>query len=156
SEDRGDKWETVSPDLTRGGRAGDTGHTITTLAESPLRPGLLYVGTDDGRVHVTRNGGKDWEELTEQIPGPKDRWVTRVECSQHAEGTAYVTIDRHRNDDLRPYVFKTTDFGATWAALANNLPREGPVHVVRESSRNPELLFAGTEWGLFGSLDGGK
>jgi photosystem II stability/assembly factor-like uncharacterized protein len=156
SQDRGDKWDIISPDLTRGGKQGDTGHTITTIAESPRKAGLLWVGTDDGLVHVSTDGGKSWTDLSDRIPGPKDRWVTRVECSHHDEATAYVTIDRHRNDDLMPYVFKTTDGGKTWTSLVGNLPAQGPLHVIRESSRNRDLLFVGTEWGLFGSLDGGK
>jgi photosystem II stability/assembly factor-like uncharacterized protein len=158
SRDRGDHWETISPDLTHGrpGRSADTGHTITVLTESPLRAGLLWVGSDDGRVHVTRNGGGDWADVSARIPGvPQERWVSRIECSHFAEGTAYLALDRHRNDDRRPYLFRTTDCGATWEPLMRTLPPEGPVHVVRESSRNQDLLFAGTEFGLFVSLDRG-
>ena len=132
-------------------------YTITTIAESPKKAGLLYAGTDDGRLHVSRSGGEEWTDLSDKIPDvPKDRWITRIECSHFDEGTAYVTIDRHRNDDLKPYIFKTTDYGATWKPLANNLPPEAPVHVIRESSKNKDLLFAGTENGLFISQDGGK
>src|SRR5262249_1656987 len=95
--------------------------------------------------------------LTEKVPGvPPERWITRVECSHFAEGTAYLTIDRHRNDDLKTYVFKTTDYGASWASLLGNLPREAPAHVIREPSRNKDLPFLGTENGLFTSLDGGR
>src|SRR5206468_2965426 len=91
-----------------------------------------------------------------KVPGvPADRWVTRVECSHFAEGTAYLAIDRHRNEDHAPYVFRTRDYGATWQPLAHDLPAGGPVHVIREDSRNRDLLFAGTEFGLFVSLDGG-
>jgi photosystem II stability/assembly factor-like uncharacterized protein len=157
STDRGDTWKTISPDLTRA-RPGvrTTGNTITTIAESPLKAGLLYAGTDDGNLHVSRDDGKTWTDLTKHIPGvPADRWVTRVECSHFDEGTAYLTIDRHRNDDRRPYVFKTTDYGKTWTPLTSNLPADSPVHVIRESSRNPYLLFVGTEHGLFASIDGG-
>src|SRR5262249_28772997 len=121
SADRGDKWEVISPDLTRGqpGPNKYSGHTITTIAESPAKAGLLYVGSDDGRLHVSRDAGKEWTDLSKNLPGvPPDAWVTRVECSHHAEGTAYATIDRHRNDDRRPYVFRTTDHGATWKSLA--------------------------------------
>jgi photosystem II stability/assembly factor-like uncharacterized protein len=159
STDRGDNWEKISPDLTHGkpGVAADFGHTITTIAESPKKAGLLYVGTDDGRLHVSKNDGKDWIDLSEKIPDlPQERWITRVECANFDEGTAYVTIDRHRNDDLKPYIFKTTDYGVTWKPLANNLPPEAPVHVIRESSKNKNLLFAGTENGLFISQDGGQ
>jgi photosystem II stability/assembly factor-like uncharacterized protein len=158
SINRGDTWEPISPDLTHGkpGPSADTGHTITTLAESPLRAGLLYAGTDDGRVHITRDGGAHWTDLTDRLPGvPAQRWVTRVECSYFAEGAAYLALDRHRNDDRAPYLFKTADYGTTWQPLAYSLPGEGPVHVVREDPRNKNLLFAGTEFGLFVSLDGG-
>lgn len=160
SDDRGDAWTKISPDLTYG-KAGttyaSTGHTLTTIAESPKKAGLIYVGSDDGRVHVTKDGGKEWTDLTAKIPGvPKNRWITRIECSHNAEGTAYLTIGRHRNDDHKPYVFKTTDHGETWTSIISNLPADGPVHVIRESSRNPSLLFVGTEHGLFASLDAGK
>jgi photosystem II stability/assembly factor-like uncharacterized protein len=158
STDRGDSWQIISPDLTRGepGPSKNTGHTITTLAESPLKPGLLYAGTDDGRLHVSRDAGQSWTDLSARIPGVvPDRWVTRVACSAFAEGTAYLSIDRHRNDDRRPYVFKTTDHGETWAPLMANLPAEGPVHVIREDPRRRDLLYVGTEGGLLISSDGG-
>lgn len=159
SVNRGDKWEVISPDLTRGKPGPDpsTGHTLTTIAESPLRAGLIYVGTDDGKLHVTRDGGQNWTDLSEKVPGvPPERWISRVECSHFDAGTAYLTIDRHRNDDLRPYVFKTTDYGASWVNISNNLPDDAAVQVIRESSKNRDLLFVGTETGLFASLDGGK
>ncbi len=158
SRDRGDRWEVISPDLTlgRAGRSPDYGHTITTVAESPLRAGVLWVGTDDGRVHLSRNGGRDWADLSANVPGvARERHVSRVMASSFAEGTAYLALDRHRNDDRRPYLFRTTDYGATWKPLANDLPEDGSIYVVRESSRNPDLLLAGTEFGLFVSLDGG-
>ena len=159
STDRGDHWEKISPDLTHGkpGPSDDNGHTITTIAESPKKAGVLYAGTDDGRLHVSKDDGKEWLDLSEKIPKlPPERWFTRVECSHFDEATAYVTIDRHRNDDLKPYIFKTTDYGQTWLPLANDLPPEAPVHVLRESSKNKELLFAGTENGLFISQNGGR
>jgi photosystem II stability/assembly factor-like uncharacterized protein len=172
---RGDTWQEVSPDLTRGtpGAGADYGHTITAVAESPLHVGLLYVGTDDGRVHVSRNGGAAWTDLSDRVPGlspdrrtglptrpdgsgePSYGCVTRLECSHFAEGTAYLAVDRHRQDDRAPYLFRTTDYGTTWKALAGNLPSGGPVLVVREDLRNRNLLFAGTEFGLFASFNGG-
>lgn len=158
SVNRGDQWDVISPDLTRGkpGPSSNAGHTLTAIAESSLKPGLLYAGSDDGRIHVTRNGGSLWTERTDQVPGlPTDRWITCLECSKFTEGTAYLTIDRHRNDDRAPYLFKTSDYGRTWQPLHSGLPAEGSVHVVREGMVNPNLLFAGTEFGLFGSLDGG-
>ncbi len=158
SRDRGEHWEVISPDLTLGRRAGgpETAHTITTIAESPLKPGLLWVGTDDGRVQLSRNGGRDWTDVTDAVPGgPRPGHISRLIASHLAEGTAYLAMDRHRNDDRRPYLFRTTDRGATWRPVMSDLPESGPVYVVRESSRNPNLLFAGTEFGLFLSLDGG-
>jgi photosystem II stability/assembly factor-like uncharacterized protein len=158
SEDRGDVWRICSPDLTRGkpGPSPNTGHTITTIAESPLKKGLLYVGTDDGRVHITQDGGRTWTDLSERIPLPPERWITRVECSRFAAGTAYLSVDRHRNDDMAPYVFKTTDYGNSWLALTGNLPATGPVHVIREDPRNRNLLYVGTEFGLHLSFDVGR
>jgi hypothetical protein len=149
----------ISPDLTRGkpGRSKHTGHTITALAESSLKAGLLYVGTDDGRIHVTNDDGGKWTELTDKVPDvPAARWITRIECSRFAEGTAYLTLDRHRQDDRAPYLFKTTDYGASWRPLAGNLPREGPIYVIREDPRNSHLLYVGTEFGLYLSADAGR
>jgi photosystem II stability/assembly factor-like uncharacterized protein len=157
SIDRGDTWKAISDDLTRA-RPGErtTGNTITAIAESPVKAGILYAGTDDGNLHVTQDDGKTWTDLTKSIPGtPADRWITRVECSHFDAGTAYLTLNRYRNDDRRPYVFRTTDFGKTWTSLVSNLPPDAPVHVIRESSRNRDLLFVGTEHGLFTSPDGG-
>jgi photosystem II stability/assembly factor-like uncharacterized protein len=159
SVDRGDSWQQLSPDLTRGppGPSPDFGHSLTAVAESPLRPGLLYAGSDDGRVHVSLDAGGRWTDVSDRVPGvPADRWVTCLECSRFAEGTAYLTFDRHRQDDRAPYVFRTTDYGSTWTALANNLPAGGPVHVLREDRKNRNLLFEGTEFGLFASFNGGS
>jgi photosystem II stability/assembly factor-like uncharacterized protein len=158
SDNRGDTWNVISPDLTRGkpGPSAHRGHTITTVAESPLKPGLLYVGTDDGNVMVSQDGGRRWYDVTDRFDGmPQGGCVSRVEASRFQEGLVYVSLDRHRSDDRRPYLFKSTDNGTTWTPLANNLPAEGPVYVVREDPRNPDLLYAGTEYGLFISMDGG-
>ena len=145
SIDRGDLWEKVSPDLTHGHVLRDTGHTITTIAESPLKAGLLWVGTDDGRLHVSKDGGKQWSELTSNVPvlAKDSGWITRVECSHFAEGTAYLTVDRHRNDDLRPFAYRTTDYGATWKPIVGDLPREGNLHCIRESSKNVQPALCG-------------
>jgi photosystem II stability/assembly factor-like uncharacterized protein len=161
SDNRGDTWTRISPDLTRGepGKASpSTGHTLTTIAESPRKAGVIYVGADDGRVHITRDAGKTWTDLSDNVPGvAKVRWISRVECSHHDEATAYLTIDRHRNNnDHRPYVFKTTDYGATWTNINADLPADAPVHVIRESSKNPSVLFVGTEQAVFVTLDAGK
>ncbi len=158
SVDRGDHWTILSPDATRGppGPSADRGHTITTLAESPLRAGVLWAGSDDGRVLVTRNGGAEWRESTNRLPGsPTERSISRIECSPFAEGTAFAAVDRHRYDDDDPYLYKTEDYGHTWVSLADGLPPGGSVDVVRADDRNPDLLFVGTEFGLFISINGG-
>jgi photosystem II stability/assembly factor-like uncharacterized protein len=159
SPNRGNKWSVISPDLTRGrpGPSKDSGHTLTALAESPLRRGLLYAGTDDGRLHLTTDGGGRWTELTPRLPHVlPEFWVSRIECSHFAAGTAYLALDRHRLDDRSVYLFKTTNYGYSWKSLAGNLPSGGPVRVIREDPRNRNLLYVGTEFGLFISLDGGR
>ncbi|MDB5311456.1 MAG: glycosyl hydrolase, repeat [Gemmataceae bacterium] len=158
SADRGDTWARISPDLTRATKfpAMNGGHTLTTIAESPVQAGVLWVGTDDGKVWVSRNGGKEWSDVGKSIPGiPPDGWVTRAECSHSDLGTVYVSIDRHRRDDFGPYIFATTDYGTTWKPIATGLPAGAVVRVVRQSSRNRNLLFAGTERGLYVSPDDG-
>ncbi len=151
STDRGNSWTTISPDLT-GGAPG----SITTIAESPLRAGLLYVGTDDGHVQVSRDGGKSWKNLTGHFPGmPGRRWVSRVVASRFDEATAYVTFDGHRNDDYSTYVFKTSDYGETWTSIRANLPPREPVKVIREDYKNRNLLFLGTEFAAYVTIDGG-
>jgi photosystem II stability/assembly factor-like uncharacterized protein len=158
SDNRGDTWRIISSDLTRGrpGANDYRGHTITTIVESPLEGGLLYVGTDDGNIHVTRNGGKNWLDLTDVLAEtPRDRWITRIEPSRHQPSVVYLAIDRHRNDDRAPYLFKSSDYGQTWTSLAGDLPAGGPIHALREDPLNPDLLYVGTEYGLFISMDAG-
>jgi hypothetical protein len=121
-----------------------------------VKAGVLWAGTDDGRLQVTRNGGADWIDLSDKIPDmPAERWISRIECSHFEAEAAYVAIDRHRNDDRKPYLFKTSDCGATWVSFAGDLPTEGPVHVIREDLQNKQLLFTGTEFSLYVSLNGG-
>lgn len=165
SMDRGDHWQEISPDLTTndkekiamtGGQI--TYCTITTISESPLEPGLIWVGTDDGKVQLTRDGGASWKDLTQKIAavgGPENLWVSRVFASSHEPGTAYVTKTGFRADDFRPFVFKTTDYGETWTSISNNLP-EKPVNVIFEDRKNPELLFLGNDQGVYVSIDAGK
>jgi photosystem II stability/assembly factor-like uncharacterized protein len=158
STNRGDAWKAISPDLT-GGKPGPNeyrGSTLTTLSESPLKAGVLFTGTDDGHVSVTVNGGQDWFDVGARIAElDKERWVTRVECSPWAESTAYAAIDRHRNDDQKPYLFKTEDFGNKWKPLASNLPAGEPVHMVLADKTRRDLLYVGTETGLFVSINEG-
>jgi photosystem II stability/assembly factor-like uncharacterized protein len=159
STDRGDKWQKISPDLTgwsKAERPTNSGHTILATAESPVKQGVLWVGTDDGKLWLSKDDGGKWIDLTEKLPGvPVERAIPRIECSHFDAGTAFVAVDRHRNDDFKPYIFRTTDFGQTWTALANNLPPGAVVGVLRQSSKSRDLLFAGTELGLYVSLDGG-
>jgi photosystem II stability/assembly factor-like uncharacterized protein len=159
SDDRGESWHVVSPDLTRGkpGPNDYAGHTIATFAESPRQKGLLFVGTDDGKLWRSTDGGQKWDDLSTSVPDvPQERWISRVECSPHDEKMVFVTIDRHRKDDDRPYVFRSRDQGKTWESIVGNLPTDGFVHVIRQDVRNPDLLFVGTDFGLFASLDAGK
>jgi photosystem II stability/assembly factor-like uncharacterized protein len=156
---RGDAWEKISDDLTGAPKEGRVagGYTILAIAESPVKKGVLWVGTDDGKVWVSKDDGKNWIDAGEKIPGvPKSRAIPKIECSHFDAGTAMVAIDRHRNDDFKPYIFLTTDYGETWKPLAGNLPEGAVVGVVRQSSKDRRLLFAGTEIGLYASFDGGQ
>jgi photosystem II stability/assembly factor-like uncharacterized protein len=156
SRDRGDTWETISPDLTYNtpGEQGDIPyHTIFTISESPLRAGLIYVGTDDGKVHVTRDGGKTWSDITAGLPYQK--WVSRVVASAYDIGTVYMTQNGKRDDDFTPYVWKSVDFGKTWVSIAANIP-VGPVNVIREDPVDKSILYLGTDTGVYVTTDGGK
>jgi photosystem II stability/assembly factor-like uncharacterized protein len=172
SLDRGVSWTKASPDLTTNDPAkikdsggltidntGAENHcTILTITESPLKEGVIWVGTDDSQVQVTRDGGKTWANVSANIKGfgPGDNWVTRMEASHFVEGGVYLTASRHQVADYRPYIFKTEDFGKTWTSLKGDLPDYGYLHTVRESSENRNLLFVGSEFGLFISADGGR
>jgi photosystem II stability/assembly factor-like uncharacterized protein len=158
SLDRGDTWKTISPDLTTNDPEkikGNVPHcTITTIEESRKKQGLVWVGTDDGNVWITQDDGGNWTKVNDNMTGaPKGYWVSRVIASPHAEGTAFVTFTGFREDDWNPYVFKTTDFGKTWTKI-EGLPNE-QVSVIRQDAVNPDLLFVGTEAGLYVSIDGG-
>lgn len=164
SDFRGERWDVISPDLTKAdpatlttGRGGDGNiqyGTITSIDESPLKAGLIWVGTDDGNVQVTQDGGQTWTLLNDNIPNNPEYWVSRVEASHHDLGTAYVSYTGYRRDDFQPFVYKTTDFGETWTDISANLP-EGPVNVIREHHENPDLLFVGTEFETWVSNTGG-
>ena len=119
-------------------------------------PGLLWVGTNDGNLQVSRDGGATWKNVVDRVPGvPKETHVSRVEPSHFDAGTCYATFDGHRTDDMKPYVFVTRDFGETWTSITGNLP-DGNVNVITEDPRNKSLLFLGTEYAVYVSLDGGK
>lgn len=156
SVDRGDHWMIVSPDMTLAASKNDNKpRAIVSIDESSLNSDVLWVGSNDGNVWVTRDGGANWTQLNNNIPGaPREYWVKRLEASNHVEGRAYLVFDGHRNDDIDPYIFVTEDYGETWKKISNNLP-EGSVYVVREDYHNPDLLFAGTSYAVFISLDRG-
>jgi photosystem II stability/assembly factor-like uncharacterized protein len=129
---------------------------IITISESYVLPGVIWVGTNDGNVQVSRDGGATWKNVVDKVTGvPKETHVSRVEASHFDAGTAYVTFDGHRTDDHKPYVFMTKDFGETWASLSGNLPAAN-VNVIREDPKNRNLLYLGNEYGFYISLNGGK
>ncbi|HYG61045.1 MAG TPA: glycosyl hydrolase, partial [Thermoanaerobaculia bacterium] len=181
SRDRGDSWERISPDLTTndprkqqqatsGGLTIDNSTaenhtTIYAIAESPKNGKVIWAGTDDGNLQVTRDGGATWANVAANVPGvPRGTWVSGVEASPHDEATAFATFDVHATGDMKTYVYRTTDFGRTWTALmpaaipeaaGTGETLDGYAHVIRQDVVNPDLLFLGTETGLFVSIDGG-
>jgi photosystem II stability/assembly factor-like uncharacterized protein len=161
---QGAEVEAISPDLSKqngeriaaAGSGAETYGAIVTLAESPLKRGQIWVGTDDGNVQLTRDDGKTWTDLTRNLPGHvRDYYVKRIEASRYEAGRAYVAIDGHRSDDIAPYLFTTDDYGASWRSITGDLPHSGPVKTIREDPANPNLLFAGTEFGAWVSFDRG-
>lgn len=183
SDDRGNSWTPVSGDLTRQvdrnllpvmgkiwppeaiakHQSTSTWGNLTALSESPLREGLIYTGSDDGLISVTEDGGRTWRRI-EKIPGLPDLshigpigvYVQRLVASRHDAGAVYALFDNHKNGDFRPYVMKSTDRGATWTSISGNLPENGPALSLAEDPVNPNLLFCGTEFGLYFTVDGGK
>jgi photosystem II stability/assembly factor-like uncharacterized protein len=174
STDHGQTWDRISPDLTTndpakqqqeqsGGVTVDNSSaemhtTIYAISESPKNRNVIWVGTDDGNVQLTRDGGKSWANVVGNIAGlPKASWVSYIDAGHFDEGTAYVTFDDHNYGDMKPYAYKTTDFGKSWTSLvASDAPVRGYAHVIREDLVRSDLLFLGTELGLWVSLDGGK
>jgi len=153
SEDRGDHWTPISPDLTTNPVQGNIPYgCITTISESPIRPGLIYTGTDDGRIHVTKNGGDTWQEIGSELKG---KWVSRLEASRFDEGILYASFNAYRDDDLEPYLYRSADYGQTWSSIAQNIPC-GPIHVVKEDPRDRNTLYVGTEVAIYITRNGGK
>ena len=176
SDDRGDTWKQISGELSRGldrnklpvmgklwGPDAVAKHTSTdpfgnssALAESPKREGLIYVGTDDGLIQVTEDGGKTWRKI-ESFPGVPDMtYVSRIAASQHDADTVYAAFENHKRSDFAPYLLKSTDRGKSWTSIKSNLPANGPVLAIAEDHVNPNLLFMGTEFGVFFTIDGGQ
>jgi photosystem II stability/assembly factor-like uncharacterized protein len=179
STDRGDTWVRLGEDLTTGavrdqqpilGKLPKRGETlslhdgvvawpcITAIAESPVRAGVLYAGTDDGNLQVSRDGGKTWSNVASHMSGvPKGAYVSRIETSHKEEGTVYVTFDNHRSGDFAIYIYASKNHGDSWTKITNGIPLSaGSVHVIREDPANPNLLFAGTEFGLFVTFNRGQ
>lgn len=153
SFDQGKTWTAISDDLTRSDERGDVPFgTITTFDESTETFGLIWVGTDDGQVWVTEDGGVRWRDAAGSLP--RDRWVTRVQASSHARDRAYVTLNGYRDDDMSAYVYRTDDLGRSWTSIADGLPAE-PVNVIREDPHVEDLLFVGTDRGVYASFDRG-
>jgi photosystem II stability/assembly factor-like uncharacterized protein len=175
SDDRGDTWKAISRDLTRQtdrnklpvmGKVWDPDAVaknastsfygnIVALAESPKKEGLIFVGTDDGLIQITGDGGQSWTKY-EKFPGvPDTTYVSRLAASQHDASVVYAAFDNHKNEDFKPYLLRSGDAGKTWNSIAGNLPENGPVLAFAEDTVNPNLLFAGTEFGAFFTVDGG-
>ena len=169
SPDRGDTWKEISPDLSSNDKnrilpeseggvpGGIPWFAITSIAESPITRGLIWIGTSDGKVQVTRNDGGKWEDLTAKVTaagGRDDGYVSRVRASSHSPSRAYVSKNGYRFDDFKPYLYTTDDYGATWKSITGNLPNE-PINVVWEDARNQNLLFVGNDTGAFVSIDRG-
>ncbi len=177
SDDRGDTWQAISPDLSRGidrnklkvmGRVWGVDAvaknastsfygSIVTIAESPLVDGLLYVGTDDGLVQVSEDGGKNWRKI-EDFPSldvPEYAFVSDIEASLHDPDSVFVVLYNYKRGDFKPYVVKSTDRGKTWSSITGNLPKQGPTYTIVQDHKNADLLFVGTEFGLFFTIDGG-
>jgi len=168
--DNGMSWTIISPDLTRNDKAKEAASggpitkdntgvevydTIFSVVESPVQKDLIWAGTDDGLVHLTRDGGQHWDNIS---PKAMPEWgtVSMIEASSRYAGTAYIAVERHKMDDFAPYIFKTTDFGKTWTKLIGGLPANNYIHAVRTDPRQPGLLFAGTEQGVYVSFDDGN
>lgn len=171
SRDKGNSWEEISPDLTTNDKskqassggaiyqdntAAEFHCTILTIAESPVQKDVIWCGTDDGNVQVTRDGGKTWTNVKGSITGlPAFSWVSKIHASEHDAGTAFAAVDQHRMDDYNAYAFMTTDFGKTWTKISTGLPADW-VYVVRQDPHNANILYAGMEHGIYMSADQGK
>ena len=154
SMNKGDDWEVISKDLTKGTKVGNVPYgTLTTISESPLQFGLIYTGSDDGLAYVTKNSGGSWTKISNSFP--QDLWVSRVIASQHKKERIYVTLNGYRWDDFNSYVYSSDDFGTTWKDISSNVP-DSPVNVIKEDPENENLLYLGTDNGVYVSLNLGE
>jgi photosystem II stability/assembly factor-like uncharacterized protein len=173
SDDRGDNWKIVSPDLTTNDKSlrntsegggltnsntgGENHFTIITISDTPIDKEVIWVGTDDGNVQITRDNGDTWDNVRPNISGvPQKTWVSRVEASKHKKGRAFISFDNHRYDDNKPYVFMTNDYGKTWNNITSNLPNDYSVYVIKEDYLDESLLFVGTEKSVYFTINQGK
>jgi hypothetical protein len=153
SMDQGETFETLSGDLTKGGKPGDVSYgTLTTIHESPLRFGLIYAGSDDGLIHVTKDAGENWKKISDNLP--QDFWVSQVFASKHSESRVYASLNGYRWDNFEPMIFVSDDYGTTWKNLSAGLPKE-PVNVIKEDPENENILYVGTDHGAYVSIDRG-
>ena len=154
SMNKGDDWDAISGDLTQGGKPGNVAYgTLTAISESTFQFGLLYTGSDDGMVHISRNGGGNWVNISSTFP--EDLWVSRVIASAHKKERVYVTLNGYRWDDFTPYVYASDNYGVTWKSISGNLPTS-PVNVIREDSENENVLYLGTDNGAYVSFNRGN
>jgi len=158
--DRGETWEKISPDLSNytPQKQGESFYsisyaTLSTLSESPLKQGLIYAGTDDGKLHITKDGGEVWTTVIQGLP--QNKHVSRVVASQHEEGTVYLTLNGKRQDDFQAYVYRSDDYGSNWKDISSNMP-DSPVNVIIEDPRHPNILYAGTDIGVYISDNKGE
>lgn len=153
SMNQGETWSAISGDLTNGKKEGNVAYgTLTTLSESPFQFGLIYTGSDDGLIHVSKDGGNSWSKISDNLP--KNLWVSRVFASSHKIERVYATLNSYRNDDFTSYVYVSDDYGQTWKNIVNNLP-SSPVNVIVEDNLNQDILYVGTDNGIYISLDKG-
>jgi photosystem II stability/assembly factor-like uncharacterized protein len=149
----------LTGDLSKSARSGNVPYgTLTTISESPLRFGLIYTGSDDGNIHVTRDAGATWTLVSNPKKGarlPQDLWVSRVTASRYAEGRIYSSYNGYRNDDFSPYLFVSDDYGLTWNAIGKDLPAE-PINVVKEDPKNENIIYVGTDGGVYVSFNRGQ
>ena len=154
SMNQGDDWDAISGDLTKGGKVGNVAYgTLSAISESTFQFGLIYTGSDDGLVHVTKNGGGNWTLISDTFP--KDLWVSRVIASQHKKERVYLTLNGYRWDDFKPYVYRSDNYGETWKDISSNLPISS-VNVIKEDPKNENVLYLGSDNGVYVSLDSGK
>ena len=154
SLNKGDDWETISEDLTTGGKKGNVAFgTLTSISESPFQFGLIYVGSDDGYINITKNGGGSWTRISNNLP--QNLWVSRVIASKFKKERVYATLNGYRFDDFTTYIYVSDDYGQTWKNIGNSIPTS-PVNVIREDSENENMLYIGTDNGLYVSLNGGR